>query len=180
MKRQAAGGLGALAVSLLWLASFACVPSSPPSDPPAVELPAAPEPQPAAPAPAERPAEGPESRSAGAIDWEPDVERAFARARQQDRLLLVFVHADWSVESLRIAREVLRDPRVARASGLLVPLRLDVTKADAAAEARLARIDVAHPPALVVIDARGQRVDELEGPITVEAVLQLLARTAKR
>jgi len=92
--------------------------------------------------------------------------------------LLVFVRADWSAASLRLERVVWSDARVRRATRTLVPLWLDVTSASAGDEQRMLRFGVVRPPAIVLLDHRGQPLGRLRGSATVAAVLELLGRVA--
>jgi thiol:disulfide interchange protein len=114
--------------------------------------------------------------AARAIAWERDVERALARARRTHRLVLVFVHADWSVASRRAARQLWNDPRVIRAMRSMVPLWVDVTAADHDAEARMVRFDVLGPPAVLIVDGDGKRVEASQSSPSVDSVIDLLRR----
>ena len=164
---------GVLVASLAWLA-IGCPAEPPAATTPTVELPATPSIETAV---VSTPTA---TREHSPVAWENNASRALARARRENRLVMVFVYADWNVPSVRAKRELWTDPRVVRAARPFVPLWLDVTTPDAAAEARVARFGSARPPALMVVDGGASRVAELKGTLDVASVLELLARAARR
>ena len=111
----------------------------------------------------------------GAITWHPSLERGLELAARDRRALLIFVHADWSVASVRVEREAFADERVRRATRAFVAVRLDVTETSAENEQRSARLGVDRLPSVLLLDSRGVRLDAIEGAADADALLELMA-----
>jgi thiol:disulfide interchange protein len=125
-------------------------------------------------------AEEPRESAAPAIRWERDLERAVARARRERRMLLVFVHADWSAGALAVDRTVWPDPRVRRALERMVALRLEVSDLGSRAEEVLLRLDAPGPPAVLLFDSQGTRLGRLHPSVDVDGLLAMVASVGKR
>lgn len=114
----------------------------------------------ATPAPAVAPGFGRVTTLAG-------LEGALASARGQPAL--VYVTADWCESCHRIARTLWPDPAVGAALRGVVRIELDVTRADAAAEAALKRLSAFGPPTLLFFSPDGteRTASRQTGPVPV-------------
>jgi thiol:disulfide interchange protein len=99
----------------------------------------------------------------GAIAWETSDSVARERAKTRGAPLLVFVFAAWSTAALRTERTTLADPRVIRKARTFVALRLDVTEADANAQAAADGYELRTRPSIVLLDHLGHEITRLEG-----------------
>lgn len=115
-----------------------------------------------------------------AIVWETHVPTAIERARREDRALLVFLRAGWSVPSREMARDVWTDPRVRRAVRSVIPLEVDVTEASAEDDELVARLGVEGVPAVILLDPAAQPLGQVTGGSDADAVLALLAQALSR
>jgi thiol:disulfide interchange protein len=160
------------------VALVACSPAEPSVEPsvPLVEVPADPG-APSTHAPKESHTPGDAAPApAPEIAWLSDIDTALSQARAKRRTVVVFVFAEWNLHSKEMDHRVWSDERVRRAARRLVPLRVDLTDANGGSDALLDRFGVASVPAVVLIDAREQRIAKLEGPVTVDSMLEFLAR----
>ena len=85
--------------------------------------------------------------------------------------------ADWSAPDARMERETWSDPRVIQRARSFVALRLDVSKADANAQADADRYDVQRVPSVVILDELGHEITRIEGYAHPENVLSAMDRT---
>jgi len=117
----------------------------------------------------------PKEPAAAPIDWQASLEPALELAAREKRMLLVFVHADWSAASVRMERGAFGDPRVRRATRALVALRLDVSTTSGENEQRTARLGVDVLPSVLLLDSQGERIGAIEGATDAAALLELIA-----
>lgn len=110
-----------------------------------------------------------------AIPWETSEERARARARQRDLPLVVFLFAEWATPAAQMDRVTWADPRILERAASFVALRLDVSDADANAQAAADRFDLGMMPSTLIFDATGTEVARLQGFATADDVLEVLA-----
>ncbi len=88
---------------------------------------------------------------------------AIERAKQANRPVLIDFSADWCVACLRLTRETIEDPEVAKALRAIELIYVDLDKYPALGEA----YGVAAIPDLIFADKSGKIVDRLqtfEGP----------------
>ncbi|MFO0587815.1 MAG: thioredoxin family protein [Polyangiaceae bacterium] len=108
------------------------------------------------------------------IPWMTSEEEARTKAKARHLPLVVFLCADWAVPAMRMDREVWTDPRILRRVSDFVALRLDVTEADANAQAQADHFDLQTMPSTIFLDDSGAEVARLEGFADVERVLKAL------
>lgn len=110
------------------------------------------------------------------IDWLTSEEDARSRAKARKLPLLVFLFATWAVPAARMERDVWTDPRIVARSSDFVALRLDVTEADANAQAQADHFDLNVMPSTILLDDLGHEIGRLEGFAGPDQVLGLLDR----
>lgn len=115
---------------------------------------------------------------AGDIAWETSEPAARERALRSGLPMIVWVRAAWATPVIAMEREAWRDGRVVAAARRFVALRLDLTEADAEAEAGAKRYDVTIVPMTVLIDAKGRRAATLGGLVSAETLAAALAKVA--
>ncbi len=117
--------------------------------------------------------------ASGEIAWETSEPAARERSLRAGLPMIVWVRAEWAVPALAMERGAWRDPRVVAAARAFVALRVDVTEADAEAEAAAKRYGVTTMPMTVLIDAKGRRAVALEGGADAETLAAALAKVAR-
>jgi thiol:disulfide interchange protein len=111
------------------------------------------------------------------IDWHDDLSTARRAARAAGRPLLIYAHAAWDVASREALREVWSDEQVIAEAASFVALSLDASDSDdAAMEHDLATLRIDRIPTVVVLTPAGSEERRLEGAMTRETLLELLAR----
>ena len=101
------------------------------------------------------------SHSAAAVQWEEGWAQAFARARSEDKVVLVTFYADWCVWCKRLESTTFRDEKVASAlASRVVPLRLDVEGQGRQASSDLG---VATLPTTLILDSDGTERGRIDG-----------------
>jgi len=108
------------------------------------------------------------------LTWETSETAARARAKTRKMPLVVFLYAEWAAPAVRMDRTTWSDPRVLERVQSFVPLRLDVTNADANAQAEADRFDLSMMPSIVILDFGGRelaRIDGFAGPDEVLAAM---------
>lgn len=101
------------------------------------------------------------SHQAPDVHWEKDWDAAFARARAENKPVLVSFYADWCVWCKVLDSTTYRDAKVA---GVLaqdvVPLSVDIDRADRAV---LDRFRIDGPPTIVLLDTSGREMGRIPG-----------------
>ena len=108
------------------------------------------------------------------ISWLTSEEEARAKAKARRLPLVVFLCAEWAVPAMKMDRETWTDPRILRRAPDFVALRLDVTDADANAQAQADHFDLQTMPSTIFLDDRGAEVVRLEGFADAEHVVAAL------
>jgi thiol:disulfide interchange protein len=125
-----------------------------------------------------RPVASAKSAEAGPIQWITNEREARERARRQGLPLLVWVRADWAATALQMERTTWADPRVARAAGGFVALRLDLTDTEGDGELLAQRYGVDTMPATIVFDPSGRQIAIVRGFADADALVAALSRAA--
>lgn len=161
-----------LALSLPILSSLvtACGPSSS-AIVPVVDVPGASPPPSSIHTPAAPATEPAPTKETGAIAWETSEVQARKRAKARGLPILVFLCAEWATPSVRMDRTTWSDPRVVARARSFVMLRLDVTGADANAQADADRFDLQRMPSTVILDENGREAVRFEGLAGPDEVL---------
>lgn len=111
--------------------------------------------------------------------WMEDPEAATALARESGRPLLVFFTADWCPPCRTLKRGALADERVIeRVERDFVPLKIDLTEADAPHASVAERHGVRSIPTVLVVGAGGRAAHRVEGAVGPENFLAFLERAA--
>jgi thiol:disulfide interchange protein DsbD len=93
-----------------------------------------------------------------------DLENRLAAAKAAGKPVIVDYYADWCTDCLRMEKATFADPRVRQALAGFARLQPDVTRTgDNEVEAMKKRFRVYGPPAMVLLDARGEPASA--GPI---------------
>jgi thiol:disulfide interchange protein DsbD len=93
-----------------------------------------------------------------------DLEKRLTAAKAAGKPVIVDYYADWCTDCLRMEKATFADPRVRQALAGFARLQPDVTKTgDNEVEAMKKRFRVYGPPAMVLLDARGEPASA--GPI---------------
>lgn len=110
-----------------------------------------------------------------AIAWQTSELEARHRAKARE-LPLAFLFAEWAVPAVRMDRDTWTDPRIVARSRGFVALRLDVSDADANAQAEADHFDSKTMPSTILLDDAGRELGRLEGFASADDVLAALAR----
>ena len=94
--------------------------------------------------------------------------------------MLVWIHADWSVASKKLARDVWSDPNVERMLAPLVRLQLDVSDSSADSEGKTAEFAVDSVPAVLILDETGRELSRLTAGIDAAKILAAVRSTEHR
>jgi thiol:disulfide interchange protein DsbD len=111
-----------------------------------------------------------------AIAWLASEVDARRRAKARRVPLVVFLFATWAVPAVRMDRDTWTDPRILARSPGFVALRLDVSEADANAQAEADHFDLKTMPSTILLDDGGREIARLEGFADADAVLAALDR----
>jgi len=103
-------------------------------------------------------------------------DEALARARAENRLLLVDVYTDWCGWCKKLDREVFGDRRVAEAARDLVAVRVN---AEMGGEKVAERFDVQGYPTVLFVDGSGKVVKRIDGYVDVQEMLRILSALPK-
>lgn len=113
-----------------------------------------------------------------AIVWQSSEARARALAKSRRLALVVFLFADWATPALQMDRVTWADPRLVERASSFIALRLDVSGADAQAQADADRFELRTMPSTLIFDPDGAEVGRLEGFATADDVVGVLATIA--
>jgi thiol:disulfide interchange protein DsbD len=112
--------------------------------------------------------------SASPIAWQPFSEDALAGAIAASRPVLLDFEADWCLPCREMDRTTFRAPGVVRAAESFAALKVDVTEADDAANAIMARFGVAGVPTYILLGPDGQERRRFVGYVPEEEMQQAL------
>lgn len=110
------------------------------------------------------------------IDWLSSEEDARKKAKARKLPLVVFLFASWAVPAARMQRETWTDPRITVRSSDFVWLWLDVTDADANAQAMADHFDPTTMPSTILLDDLGHEIGRADGFAGPDEILELLRR----
>ena len=101
------------------------------------------------------------SHQAVDVHWEKDWDAAFARARTENKPVLVSFYADWCVWCKMLDSTTYQDSKVARVLAEdVVPLSVDIDHTD---QGLLQRFRIDGPPTIVLVDASGREMGRIPG-----------------
>jgi thiol:disulfide interchange protein len=101
------------------------------------------------------------STIATALEWEESWDRAFKRARAENKLVMVEFYADWCVWCKRMESTTFRSSQVVSLlAGHAVPLRLD---AEGEGRVLAGRFNVQGFPTIVFLDSDEREVGRVPG-----------------
>ncbi|MFS8068941.1 MAG: thioredoxin family protein [Byssovorax sp.] len=120
------------------------------------------------------------SKPPTAIVWMTSERDARDRARLQNLPLLVYVRADWAAACRALERGAWLDARVLAEARRFVPLRLDVTDAEADAELYAQRYGVRTIPEIIVVDPAGRTHARSAGAPSADDLVSLLHGAASQ
>jgi len=115
-------------------------------------------------------------KKASAITWETSEVVARNRAKARKKPLVVFLYAAWATPAVRMDRTTWSDPRIIERAQSFVALRLDVTNADANAQADADRFDLSMMPSTVILDFEGRELTRLDGYSGPDEMLAAMSR----
>lgn len=110
------------------------------------------------------------------MPWETSRSAARARARDRGAPILVFLFAAWSTAAVRMDRTTWTDARVLRRARSFIPLRVDVTEADANAQVSADDLDVEVLPCVLLLDELGHEIARIDGYAGPDEVLAVMGR----
>jgi thiol:disulfide interchange protein DsbD len=108
------------------------------------------------------------------VKWETDVQAALARAKAEDRRVLMQFTAEWCEYCKQMERESLPKAEVKAALAAYIPVRVDVTEPDAATDQLASKYDVLGPPVFLTVEGDGTEVARLDGYADTDALLAFL------
>ena len=129
--------------------------------------------------PEERPASGgvpaAVSHNTREIDWVTDWDGAFARARDEKKMVVVDFYADWCVWCRRLDTTTYRDPEVVRyMSERVIPVKMDVEARPGKGLAN--RYGVDGLPTIVILSPEGEEIGRIPGYLRAEEFLATVKR----
>ncbi len=122
----------------------------------------------------------PVESAAPEIRWETSLAAALRRAKSEHRAVLVWARADWATAAVQSERVLWPSPSIRRAVRPFVALQLDFTVIGADADERMSTLSLRQIPALLALDENGRELGRLEGIVTPEQALKLIAEAEKR
>ena len=105
-------------------------------------------------------------------------EDALAKARAENKLVLVDVYTDWCGYCTKMDRDVFTNDRVKTALSDVIPIRVNAEKG--AGRSLAARWGVSGLPTFLLVNAEGVVVHRFEGYLPAEAFLRHLGRAGAR
>jgi thiol:disulfide interchange protein len=108
------------------------------------------------------------------LQWETDWDTALARARTEDKVVLVNFYADWCIWCKRLDSTTLKDADVSRLlASRCVPLKLEI---DGGGRLRARELRVDAPPTTIFIDPDDGEIGRILGYSPPTAFLGQLER----
>jgi thiol:disulfide interchange protein DsbD len=112
--------------------------------------------------------------SASPIAWQPFSDAALTRAVAESRPVLIDFEADWCLPCREMDRTTFRALGVVRAAESFAALKVDVTEADDAANAVMARFGVAGVPTYILLGPDGHERRRFVGYVAEEEMQRAL------
>lgn len=108
--------------------------------------------------------------------WAADEAAAFARARREDKVVLVLFTADWSAPAKEVSAWLDRRAVRAELAPHFVGWRVDVTRGDDASAALQERYRASGVPTVLFVEADGSVAERYEGSFDEPALRAAIAR----
>jgi thiol:disulfide interchange protein len=105
-------------------------------------------------------------------------DEALAKARAENKLVLVDVYTDWCGYCTKMDRDVFTNDRVKTALSDMIPIRVNAEKGSGRSLA--ARWGVSGLPTFLLVNAEGVVVHRFEGYLPAEVFLRQLGRAGAR
>jgi len=112
--------------------------------------------------------------------WMHSEPEAVARAKREDKPLLIDFYAGWCIPCLKLERSTFADPRVVAALKNWVPLKLDITTASVETDRVKGKYDVKQPPRVLFYSPQGERIGDQVGYLPPGEFLAALAKAVAK
>ncbi|RPJ58315.1 MAG: tetratricopeptide repeat protein [Acidobacteria bacterium] len=109
-----------------------------------------------------------------ALPWEHDYAAALAQAKARNQMLVAYLYTDWCTYCKKMEAETFPSDQVKSQAGRYVWLKLNPEKDQDGAKLRQL-YGVSGYPTIIVLDANGERLEQIEGFMPPETFLQALS-----
>jgi thiol:disulfide interchange protein DsbD len=109
------------------------------------------------------------------LTWLSSLESGRARARQENRILMIDTYADWCVACKELENHTFSRPEVMEALGDFVLVKLDFTQPNEANERMRKSLDVIGMPTIIFFDAAGKELRRFSGFVDHKEFLRILS-----
>jgi len=114
-----------------------------------------------------------------ALPWEHDYAAALAQAKARNQMLVAYLYTDWCTYCKKMEAETFPSDQVKSQAGRYVWLKLNPEKDQDGAKLRQL-YGVSGYPTVIVLDANGERLEQIEGFMPPETFLQALSGVSTR
>lgn len=119
------------------------------------------------------------SHSTSGVKWITSWDDALARAKKENKVVVIDFYADWCVWCRRLDSTTYRDPKVVRyLAENTVPLKLDVEASPGRAMANKYGVDGL--PTIVILSAEGKELGRIPGYMPADGFLEAVQRYVSR
>ncbi len=114
-----------------------------------------------------------------ALPWEHDYTTALAHAQARNQMVVAYLHTDWCTYCKKMQAETFPSEQVKTEAGRYVWLKLNPEKDPDGARLRQ-QYGVSGYPTILFLDGNGTRLEQIEGFMPPETLLQALATVSTR
>jgi len=119
------------------------------------------------------------SHNTSGVQWIVSWDDAMARAKKENKAVVIDFYADWCVWCRRLDSTTYRDPKVVRyLTENTVPLKLNVEADPGRAMANRYRVDGL--PTIVILSAEGRELGRIPGYMPADGFLEAVRRYVPR